>query len=132
MKKEYLHGFVPAVVTPFNASGNIMEDDFQALVKWLIGKGATAICVAGDNGESWALSAKEKGRLTRLAVDAASGRVPVITGCSATTLANSIDSALNAKENGAAAVLSMPQTYVCFLFLGWAQFNALNLTFSHI
>jgi 4-hydroxy-tetrahydrodipicolinate synthase len=112
MKKEYLHGFVPAVVTPFNASGNIMEDDFQALVKWLIGKGATAICVAGDNGESWALSAKEKGRLTRLAVDAASGRVPVITGCSATTLANSIDSALNAKENGAAAVLSMPQTYV--------------------
>ena len=112
MKKEDLHGFVPAVVTPFDEAGNIMEDAFQSLVSWLIGQGATAICVSGDNGESWALSAAEKGRLTRLAVDEAAGRVPVITGCSATTLKNSVDFALAAKENGAAAVLSMPQTYV--------------------
>lgn len=112
MKKEDLHGFVPAVVTPFDEAGNIMEDAFQSLVSWLIGQGATAICVSGDNGESWALSAAEKGRLTRLAVDEAAGRVPVITGCSATTLKNSVDFALEAKENGAAAVLSMPQTYV--------------------
>ncbi|MBT5384842.1 MAG: dihydrodipicolinate synthase family protein [Kordiimonadaceae bacterium] len=112
MKKEDLHGFVPAVVTPFNEVGDIMEDAFQSLVSWLIGQGASAICVSGDNGESWALSAAEKGRLTRLAVDEAAGRVPVITGCSATTLKNNIDFALAAKENGAAAVLSMPQTYV--------------------
>ncbi len=112
MKKEDLHGFVPAVVTPFDEAGNIMEDAFQSLVGWLIGQGATAICVSGDNGESWTLSAAEKGRLTRLAVDEAAGRVPVITGCSATTLKNSVDYALAAKENGAAAVLSMPQTYV--------------------
>lgn len=112
MKKEDLHGFVPAVVTPFNEAGDIMEDEFQTLVNWLIGRGATAICVAGDNGESWALSATEKGRLTKLAVDASSGRVPVFTGCSATTLKNSIDIAQNAKENGASAVLSMAQTYV--------------------
>lgn len=112
MKKEDLHGFVPAVVTPFDEAGNIMEDAFQSLVSWLIGQGATAICVSGDNGESWALSAEEKGRLTRLAVDEAASRVPVFTGCSATTLKNSVDFALAAKENGAAAVLSMPQTYV--------------------
>ena len=112
MKKEDLHGFVPAVVTPFNEAGEIMEDAFQSLVEWLIGQGATTICVSGDNGESWALSAAEKGRLTRLAVDISAGRVPVITGCSATTLKNSVDIALSAKENGAAAVLSMPQTYV--------------------
>jgi 4-hydroxy-tetrahydrodipicolinate synthase len=112
MKKEDLHGFVPAVVTPFDEAGNIMEDAFQSLVGWLIGQGATAICVSGDNGESWTLSAAEKGRLTWLAVDEAAGRVPVITGCSATTLKNSVDYALAAKENGAAAVLSMPQTYV--------------------
>ena len=101
MKKEDLHGFVPAVVTPFNEAGEIMEDAFQSLVEWLIGQGATTICVSGDNGESWALSAAEKGRLTRLAVDISAGRVPVITGCSATTLKNSVDIALAAKENGA-------------------------------
>ena len=112
MNKEDLHGFVPAVVTPFNVAGDIMEDEFISLVKWLIGQGATAICVSGDNGESWALSAAEKGRLTRLAVDASAGDVPVITGCSAPTLINSVSIALEAKENGASAVLSMPQTYV--------------------
>ena len=64
MKKEDLYGFVPAVVTPFNEAGDIMEDAYQDLVKWLIGQGATTICVSGDNGESWALSAAEKGRLT--------------------------------------------------------------------
>lgn len=112
MKKEDLHGFVPAVVTPFSEAGDIMEDEFRSLVKWLIGQGATAICVSGDNGESWALSAAEKGRLTRLAVDASAGEVPVITGCSATMLKSSVEFALEAKENGASAVLSMPQTYV--------------------
>jgi 4-hydroxy-tetrahydrodipicolinate synthase len=112
MKKEDLHGFVPAVVTPFNEVGDIMEDAFQELVNWLIGQGATTICVSGDNGESWALSAAEKGRLTRLAVDTSAGRVPVITGCSAPTLKTSVEFALQAKENGASAVLSMPQTYV--------------------
>ncbi len=112
MQKEDLYGFVPAVVTPFNETGDIMEDAYQDLVKWLIGQGAKTICVSGDNGESWALSAAEKGRLTRLAVDTVAGKVPVITGCSAPTLKNSVDFALAAKENGASAVLSMPQTYV--------------------
>lgn len=112
MKKEDLHGFVPAVVTPFNEKGEIMEDAYQHLVNWLIEQGASAICVSGDNGESWALSAEEKGRLTKLAVDEAAGRVPVITGCSSTMLKSSVEFALAAKENGASAVLSMPQTYV--------------------
>lgn len=112
MKKEDLNGFVPAVVTPFNENGDIMEDAYQQLVNWLISKGASAICVSGDNGESWALSAEEKGRLTRIAVDTSAGRVPVITGCSAPTLKASVSFALAAKENGASAVLSMPQTYV--------------------
>lgn len=107
-----MHGFVPAVVTPFDEAGNIMEDEFKSLVGWLIDQGATAICVSGDNGESWALSAAEKGRLTRLAVDEAAARVPVMTGCSAPTLKTSVEFARAAKENGAAAVLSMPQTYV--------------------
>jgi 4-hydroxy-tetrahydrodipicolinate synthase len=110
MNKDDLYGFVPAVVTPFNEAGDILEDEFSSLVKWLKSQGATAICVSGDNGESWALSAEEKGRLTRLAVDAVS--IPVITGCSGTTLDQSVSYALSAKENGASAVLSMPQTYV--------------------
>lgn len=112
MTRDDLHGFVPAVVTPFDERGAILEDDFAALVDWLIGIGATAVCVAGDNGESWALSAAERGRLVAVAVRASAGRAPIIAGCSAPTLDAAIGYARAGTENGAAALLMMPPTYV--------------------
>ena len=107
-----LHGFVPAVVTPFDADGAIVEADFRTLVDRLIGFGAQAVCVAGDNGESWSLSPDERQRLTELAVEVAAGRVPIITGISAPSSHATIAYARAAEAGGAAAVLAMPQTYV--------------------
>lgn len=112
MQKTDLTGFVPAIVTPFSQNGEIMEDGFVAIVDFLLNLGARAICVAGDNGESWTLSPQERGRLTRLAVDRLAGRAHVITGCSAPTLKASLAYASAAQENGASALLAMPQTYV--------------------
>lgn len=109
---ETLHGFLPAVVTPFTAAGEIMEDAFREVVDRQIRIGASGICVAGDNGESWALDVTERARLTRLAVDAAAGRVPVIMGASAPGSAQTIKYAQAAKDAGAAGVLVMPQPYV--------------------
>ena len=107
-----LHGFVPAIVTPFSAAGEIMEDAFAGLVDWLIEIGAQGICVAGDNGESWALDAAERARLTRIAVDRAAGRVPVMTGCSAPSSVQTVRYAQAAAEAGADGLLLLPQTYV--------------------
>ncbi|MBS0560988.1 MAG: dihydrodipicolinate synthase family protein [Proteobacteria bacterium] len=112
MTKDQLHGFLPAVVTPFTEKGEIMEDAFTHIVRWLIGNGATGICVAGDNGESWTLDVAERARLTRLAVDAAAGRVPVMTGATAPGAAQVLKYARAAQEAGAAGMLLMPQTYV--------------------
>lgn len=112
MDKTTLGGFVPAIVTPFAANGEIMEDAFKHIVDWLIGNGATAICVSGDNGESWTLSADERGQLTRLAIDAAKGRAPVLTGCTAPTLSQTLIYARAAEANGAQGLLVMPPTYV--------------------
>jgi 4-hydroxy-tetrahydrodipicolinate synthase len=112
MTRTELRGFVPAIVTPFSDGGEIMEDAFLELFEYLISLGATAVCIAGDNGESWSLSPAERGRLTRIAVDRAAGRVKIITGCSAPTLNASMAYAREAEQNGADALLSMPQTYV--------------------
>ncbi|TCN22121.1 dihydrodipicolinate synthase family protein [Sinorhizobium americanum] len=112
MKKEDLYGYVPAIVTPFSDTGEIMEDAFVELFEFLINRGATTICIAGDNGESWALSAAERGRLVRLAKDTAKDRVHVMMGISAPTIAASLAYVRAAEENGADALLSMPQTYV--------------------
>lgn len=107
-----LHGFVPAIVTPFDESGAIMEDGFIEVLEFLIGRGASAVCIAGDNGESWALSAAERGRLVRLAADHSKGRIKVILGISAPTFPAALAYVEAGRDNGADALLSMPQTYV--------------------
>lgn len=112
LTRHSLKGFVPAVVTPFAADGTLMEDAFGALVEWLIGLGAEAICVAGDNGESWNLDLDERARLTRLAVDRAAGRIPIVTGVSAPSAAQTIRYARAVVDAGANGLLVLPQPYV--------------------
>lgn len=112
LTSEILGGFVPAIVTPFNPAGEIMADAFRGIVEWLIGNGASGICVAGDNGESWSLDATERQRLTRLAVEQAAGRAPVIAGASAPTAQETIRYATAAADGGASGLLLLPPTYV--------------------
>ncbi|MEH6725478.1 MAG: dihydrodipicolinate synthase family protein [Hyphomicrobiales bacterium] len=112
MNKDDLHGYVPAIATPFNEAGEIMEDAFVDLFEFLISRGASCVCIAGDNGESWALSAAERGRLVRVAKDASKGRVPIMMGISAPTIEASLAYVRAAEDNGADVLLSMPQTYV--------------------
>jgi 4-hydroxy-tetrahydrodipicolinate synthase len=112
MPQVILQGFVPAVVTPFDNEGNIQISDYSKLVKWLVSLGADGICVAGDNGESWALTPDERQKLLETAKEAVDGKVPVILGASGPTAAQSIKYARIAKDGGADAILLMPQTYV--------------------
>lgn len=109
---QTLGGFVPAVVTPFDEKGAIMGDAFSDLVGWLIDLGATAICVAGDNGESWAVDAGERARLVEIAVARAAGRVPILGGASAPTLGQSLAYAEAVLGAGASGLLVMPPTQV--------------------
>ena len=112
MNKSELHGFVPAIVTPFSSTGEIMLDAFEEIFEFLIARGATTICIAGDNGESWALSASERGQLARLAKDKADGRVKIMMGISAPTIDSSLAYIKAAEDSGVDVLLSMPQTYV--------------------
>jgi 4-hydroxy-tetrahydrodipicolinate synthase len=106
-----LKGFVPAVVTPFDAAERIDEAGFATIVAHMRRLGAGGICVAGDNGESWSLDIAERRRLTEIAV-AGAGDLPVVTGISAPTLRQSLAYLEAARAGGAQAVLAMPPTYV--------------------
>lgn len=107
-----ISGNIPAVVTPFDAAGDIRYEDFGRLIEWHVGQGVDGICVAGDNGEAWSLSIEERRRLAGLAVDTASGRIPIIMGASATTAKQTIAYAQAAAEAGVAALMIGPQAYV--------------------
>ena len=105
-------GNIPAVVTPFSASGDIEIEAFRQLIDWHIERGVDGICVAGDNGESWALSFDERKRLASVAAETIDGRVAFVVGATATSNRDSAALASMAAAAGADAVLLMPQTYV--------------------
>lgn len=111
-KKFLIRGNCPAVVTPFDVAGEIRYEDFARLVAWHIEKGADGIVVAGDNGESWALTLEERGKLAATAVKVAAKRVPVVMGASGISAKQSIAYAESAANAGVDALMTGPQSYV--------------------
>ena len=107
-----IEGNIPAVVTPFDDTGELMLDAFEQVVAWHLDMGADGICVAGDNGEAWSLSPEERRRLAEAAVRVAKGRVPVVMGASAPTARQTIGYAEIAAEAGVDALMTGPQSYV--------------------
>ncbi len=110
--KNIIEGFVPAVVTPFDANGDILWENFEALVQWHLAQGADAVCLAGDNGESWALTLDDRCRIAETAIRTVAGRVPVLMGASAPGAKQSIAYGEIAAEAGCDALMVGPQSYV--------------------
>ena len=111
-KTFMIEGFVPAVVTPFNAAGDMMDDQLTRIVAWHLDEGAEGICIAGDNGEAWALTADDRKQLAETTVKTVAGRVPVLMGASASTARQTIAAAEIAAEAGCDALMTGPQAYV--------------------
>jgi 4-hydroxy-tetrahydrodipicolinate synthase len=106
VRRLEISGVLPATVLPFRPDYSIDDDAFRGLVRWLVGvPGVTGIVVNGVAGEESALSAEEQARVVAMAVEAAAGRVPVISGLSAETAREAAQMAAAARDAGAVAVL---------------------------
>ena len=103
-------GSIPALVTPFS-SGRVDEDTFRGFVEWQIAEGSNALVPCGTTGEVATLNAAEHRRVIEIAVEAASGRVPVIAGCGTYSTAATIERVKTAKEIGADAALVVVPYY---------------------
>ncbi|MDX8045510.1 4-hydroxy-tetrahydrodipicolinate synthase [Gracilibacillus sp. S3-1-1] len=73
-------GIIPAMVTPITNDQQINGSVVSQLVNKLIGSGVDGLFALGTNGEFHLLARDEKIKLTRLIVEEANGRVPVIVG----------------------------------------------------
>ncbi|MBA3640819.1 MAG: dihydrodipicolinate synthase family protein, partial [Acidobacteria bacterium] len=98
-KIDWQGSFV-AVVTPFEETGAIDAAAFRQNIEFLLAGGADGIVVSGCTGESWALSAEERLRLFRLAVETVGDRGPVIAGTGSVPTQGVIDLSLAAKDAG--------------------------------
>lgn len=95
-------GIFPAVFTPFSPDGREVDQEaFRQHVDWLIGKGVHGLFVCGTNGEGPLLSPTEHRQVTRIAVDQARGRVPVLVQSGWMTTEASLELARGAREEGA-------------------------------
>lgn len=103
-------GSIPALVTPF-AAGRVDEALFRDFVAWQIAEGSDGLVPCGTTGEAATLTDAEHRRLIEIAVEAASGKVPVIAGCGSNNTAHAIELTRSARDAGAHAALHVPPYY---------------------
>ena len=101
-------GIIPAVTTPFDASGAIDEAALERNVAAYLDAGVHGVVANGTMGEAGSLSADERRAAVSAVARAAGGRVPVIAGVSAGTPAAAIALAADAAQAGATAIMMLP------------------------
>jgi len=101
-----------AIVTPFRADGAIDEPALGALVDWQIESGIDFLVACGSTGEAATLDEDEWLRAVRIAIEAATGRVPVWAGCTHNSTRTLVrQAAMLRRVEGVAAVLSANPYY---------------------
>ena len=104
-------GVFPILVTPFDDQSRVDEESLRRLVEFNIGAGVHGLGVALGS-EVFRFSEAERRQVTRIVVDQARGRVPIVinTGAQGTDLA--VLYSRMAEEAGADALMVMPPTLV--------------------
>ncbi|UNK40723.1 dihydrodipicolinate synthase family protein (plasmid) [Shinella sp. H4-D48] len=107
-----LHGIIPALVTPFDADGEINERLFRDHVRFILNKNVHGVCLAGSTGEGFTFSPAELRQLTAATVEEVNGKVPVVAGIIANSTREVIERANAVKDLGVAALQVTPTYYV--------------------
>jgi 4-hydroxy-tetrahydrodipicolinate synthase len=116
MTSQY-KGIFPALQCPFNPDLSIDEPEMRRFAGWLAGiKGIGGLVTNGHTGEVFALTAKQRAQATRLAAEAAAGKIPVISGICCEGITEAVEHARMAREAGARGLLLMPPH-------GWLRFG---------
>jgi len=98
-------GIIPPVITPIKDDHSIDEDDFAAIIEYMIGKGVHGIIVGGTTGEFYALSAEERVRQFAFAKEIIKTRVQFICGVNDITTKGACGFAEAARDAGADGIL---------------------------
>jgi N-acetylneuraminate lyase len=107
-----LTGLVPAVLTPFDAGGELNLAAVEPHARLLLGDGVSAVFVGGTTGESASLTVEERLRLAERWAEVAAGtplRVVVHVGTNSVVDSRALASA--AEATGVAAIATIAPNY---------------------
>src|SRR5574340_1013033 len=105
------HGVFPYLVSPVDANGRIKGDVLARLCDDLIAAGVHGLAPLGSTGEFAYLSWAQRRRVVEVVLQAASGRVPVVAGVAATTIADATTQAREYERMGCHGILAILEAY---------------------
>lgn len=104
-------GSAVALVTPFDANGEVNVEKIKELVDFQIENGTDAIVACGTTGEASTMNDEEHLLAIKAIIDAVDKRVPVIAGTGGNDTAHSIYMSQEAEKLGADALLVITPYY---------------------
>jgi dihydrodipicolinate synthase/N-acetylneuraminate lyase len=111
MATSEFHGVFPYLVSPVDDSGAIKDDVLAKLCDDLIRSGVHGLTPLGSTGEFAYLSWPQRRRIVEVVISAAKGRVPVIAGVAATTIADAVFQAREMERLGCDGILGILEAY---------------------
>jgi 4-hydroxy-tetrahydrodipicolinate synthase len=107
MKVDW-RGVFPALTTQFHRDLTLDLEAMQRHIEVMIDAGSTGLVMLGSLGENVTLDRSEKRRVMRAAIEAADGRVPVLSGVAEASTAFAIAYARELERLGADGLLLLP------------------------
>ena len=104
-------GVFPYLVSPVNADGTVRTAVLERLADDLIEAGVHGLTPLGSTGEFAYLDRQQRAMIVEATVRAAAGRVPVVPGIAATTIAEAVLQARSAAAAGADGILAICEAY---------------------
>ncbi len=104
-------GSIVALVTPMQEDERIDTAALRRLIDWHVEEGTQCVAVVGTTGESPTVSVEEHCEVIRVAVEHASGRIPIMAGTGGNSTAEAIELSRYALKVGADCTLSVVPYY---------------------
>ncbi|MFY9666249.1 MAG: 4-hydroxy-tetrahydrodipicolinate synthase [Candidatus Cybelea sp.] len=106
-----LGSILTAMVTPFDALGELDLPEAQRLARWLVDRGNDGLVVAGSTGEGQTLDPRERIALWKAVKDAVGSSAVVVANAGTNSTRESVAAAEDAASAGADAILAVVPYY---------------------
>lgn len=104
-------GLYVAIVTPFDAAGEVDEDALRRLVRMHVEAGTDGLVPCGTTGENPTFDEAEHLRVVRIVVEEAGGKLQVVAGAGSNDTKKAVALARGGREAGADALLVITPFY---------------------
>jgi 4-hydroxy-tetrahydrodipicolinate synthase len=122
LKKNFLKGSYPPIITPFKPNGDVDFDSFRKCVDFSIRNGSHGVLISGTTSEPSTLTVEERIQLYRHAIDVNAGRVPVVCATGSQSERETQILTDGAEKAGADALLIVTPYYIRPPQRGLAQY----------